>query len=425
MISLSDHTLWPEITDREREAVARVLDRGVLSGPHAPEASALAAEFAALVGAKHALMTHSGTSAIVLALMAAGVGEGDEVLVPAYSFIATAMAVLSVGGIPIFVDVDPITGLMSPQDAATWITARTKAIMPVHVHGCPVDMTAFRALASKHDVLLLEDAAQAHLATFGNEPAGAMGVAGAFSLQSSKNFSCGEGGLFVTNDARAFEIADQVRNFGQDLRAADRAAYDVTRPLDGSRAMDVVRMGSMMRGNEMAAAFARAQLERLPALTARCQANAARLSARLAALPGVVPPHVPEGRTSVHHKFRVRIEAETFGIEPEGRAAFCAQFAKALQVEGVLVAYWERRAQGAFALFQEREGFGRGWPWTHGDAEMLRDNYRADRFPNVSDLLDHSFLLFSQSRPLIAQEEALVDRYADAFESVYVKSVAS
>jgi len=139
---------WPMLGAADRAAVARVLDRGVLSGAGAPEMKALEAEFAELVGAGHCLATNSGTAALHIALAAVGLGRGDEVIVPAFSFIATAQAVLHEGATPVFADVDPTTFNIDVEDAARRVTSRTRAIVPVHLHGLPADMDEVVALAS-------------------------------------------------------------------------------------------------------------------------------------------------------------------------------------------------------------------------------------------------------------------------------------
>src|SRR5205809_6605152 len=163
---------WPILTDADRAAVARVLDRGVLSGAGAPEARALEAEFAAVVGRRFCLATNSGTSALHIALAAAGVGPGDEVIVPALSFIATAQAVLHQGAIPVFADIDPVTYNIDPADAARRVTKRTRAVVPVHLHGLPADMDAINALAQGAGLTVIEDAAQAHGALYKGRPSG-------------------------------------------------------------------------------------------------------------------------------------------------------------------------------------------------------------------------------------------------------------
>jgi perosamine synthetase len=418
VLSKEAHTGWPLVEEEERRAVMRVLDRGILSGvPFAPESMALEEEFARYVGAKHCLLTHCGTSALVVALAAAGVRAGDEVIIPAYSFVATAIAVVQVGAIPVFADVDAVTGCLDPVAAAAAVTPRTRAIMPVHVHGCPADLAALLDVARKHDLLLVEDAAQAHGASFEGTPVGAIGVAGGFSMQSSKNLSAGEGGLFVTNDDALAEEAGAVRNFGQVVPRADASRYDLTRPLEGVRATESSRLGSMYRGNEMMAAFARAQLAKLPERTARCQRNAERLSRALNELAGVSAPVVPEGRTSVHHKYRVRLDPERAGVALSATTWRDAVVA-ALRAEGLEVVFWQGGPMSAQAVFQRRD-VGGGFPRQQPGGTDLGANYDPAAYPRTSALLAGSFVLFSQSCPLIAQSNEVVDRYAEAFRRVW------
>ena len=413
-----DHRSWPIVTDNEQAAVRAVLDRGILSGSFAPEAVALEQEFARFVGARHCLLTHCGTSALQLALSCAGVGAGDEVIVPAYSFVATPMSVVLQGAIPIFVDVELENGTIDADALGAAIGPRTRAIMPVHMHGCAADVAPIVAIAAKHDLAVVEDAAQAHGARYRDRPVGALGCAGGFSLQSSKNLSAGEGGLFVTNDASLAEEANRVRNFGQDLRLADVAGFNPRLPLDGDRALDSRRVGSMYRGNEMMAAFARAQLRQLPERTERCRQHAERLSKLLGALPGVHPPVTPPDRTSVHHKYRVRLDPEAAGVALSALQLRDAM-ARALRAEGVEVVLWQTVPLPAQTVFQKRIGFGRGFPWSEDGSDRVVANYDPRRYPVTQRLLDGSIVLFSQSHPLIAQDDRVVDRYAEAFARVW------
>ncbi len=419
VIAPEAHRRWPIITEEERAAVTRVLDRGVLSGMFAPEASALEREFAAFAGAAHAQLTHCGTSALQIALAAAGVGEGAEVIVPAYSFVATPLAVVLQGAVPVFVDVDPEHGNIDPRAVEAAVTPRTRALMPVHVHGCPCDLDELMAIAGKHDLAVVEDAAQAHGATYKGRPVGAIAAAGGFSLQSSKNLSGGEGGVFVTNSDALADVARSLRTFGQDVVAADAGAYDPAHPIDGHRALASVRIGSMYRGNEMMAAFVRAQLARLPGLTRRCQENAERLRLGLAELPGVHVPRVPSDRTSVHHKLRVHLDPERAGLSCSPRALREAA-SKALAAEGLEVVLWQTEPLPAQPLFRGA-GFGEGFPWTGANGEEARAGYDARRFPVTQGLLDGLVVLFSQSCPLIAQDTALVERYVEAFTKVWAQ----
>lgn len=417
LVDRGRHTKWPLITDADKRAVMEVLDRGILSGSEAPAAKAFEAAFAQAVGAKHALLTHSGTSALQVAISALGIGEGDEVIVPAYSFVASATSVLQEGAIPVFVDVLPESGGMDPSKLEAAITKRTKAIMPVHIHGCPADLGPILEIAKKHGLFVIEDAAQAHLATYQGRPVGTFGHVAAFSMQSSKNLPAGEGGLFVTNDPALLERANRARNFGQDLVLADAAHYDLERPLDGHRALSTLGMGSMYRGNEMMAAFAKSQLARLPELTRRAQENGQRLSRALSALPGVKAQPVPSDRTTVFHKFRVWLDPSEAGLDlspVELRGAML----KALDAEGCETYLWQSRTLPSFPLFQELRGYGHGFPYSAGDRDWLRANYTAS-YPGAEALLAGSIVLFSHTCPLIAQDGAIVDQYADAFRKVW------
>ena len=411
------HRVWPIVGDDERRAVARVLDRGVLSGAFAPESTALEREFAQFVGAKHCLLTHCGTSALVVALAAAGVRAGDEVVVPAYSFVATPLAVVQVGAVPVFADVDVATGCLDAAAAEAAVTERTRAIMPVHMHGGAADMNALLDVARRHDLVVVEDAAQAHGAEYRGRRVGAIGAAGGFSMQSSKNLSAGEGGLFVTNDDALAEEASSVRNFGQDVSRAEVTDYDLARPLDGGRSLDAKRLGSMYRGNEMMAAFARAQLAQLPERTERCQRNARRIAAALAELPGVTPPIEAPERTSVHHKFRVHLDPVRAGVDLSPEQLRDATIA-ALRAEGLEIVLWQSVPLPAQTVFQRRDPSG-GFPRSREGGTDLAHNYDPALYPATRALLAGSLLLFSQSCPLIAQDDAVVDRYIEAFRRVW------
>jgi len=411
------HRAWPIITDDERSALARVLERGILSGPFAPEARTLEEEFASFVEAQHCLLSHCGTSALAMALGAAGVRAGDEVIVPSYSFVATPLAVLQVGALPVFADVERSTGCLDPSAIEPALTPHTRAVMPVHMHGCAADMDAILRCARAHRLIVVEDAAQAHGAACGGRPVGALGDGGGFSLQSSKNLAAGEGGLFVTNDRAFAEEANSIRNFGQDLSVSDARGYAAARPLDGSRTLDSRRIGSMYRGNEMMAAFARAQLARLPERTARCQRNAEKLSRALAELPGVTPPAPPRGRTSVHHKYRVQIAPERAGVSLDP-ARFRDVVRRALVAEGLEVVLWQDSPLPAQTVFQRRDA-SLGFPRAREGGTDLALNYDPARYPQTRALLDGSLVLFSQSCPLIAQPDAVIDGYIEAFTRVW------
>lgn len=413
-----EHTRWPIIGDADFEGAKRVLTRGILSGSDAPEAVALGTEFASFQETKHALLTHSGTSALQVAVGALEIGEGDEVIIPAYSFVATAMAVISQGAIPIFVDVEYASGNIDANKIEAAVGPNTKAIMPVHVHGCPADMDAIMAIAKKHKLFVIEDAAQAHGARYKGHRVGGLAQGAGFSLQSSKNLSAGEGGIYTTQDDALFERANQVRNFGQNILNADRAAYNPERPLDGHKSLMSLRVGSMYRGNELMAAFARSQLQTLPALTARAQNNAKRFVNALREMPGLAGQEVPSDRESAWHKFRVWLDPQAAGVNLTP-VQFRGAMLKALKAEGLEVGMWQSDVLPAQELFIKMAGYGKGFPFSAGDQQRLKANYDKALYPEAKRMLDGSFVVFSHTCPLIAQSEAMVDKYIQTFAKVY------
>ena len=398
------HRRWPEITRDDRAAVERVLDRGVLWGPNAPEVTALQEEWASYCGARFCLMTNSGTAALHCAVAAAGVSAGDEVIVPAFSFVATPMAVLHQGAIPVFCDVDPVLHTLDPHAIEARVTERTRAIMPVHAHGLPADMTAIASVAKRHGLAVIEDAAQAHGASYRGRRTGTLGHAAGFSLNGSKNLSAGEGGLFVTGDEESFVVARRLAIFGEDTPPTSPPRY---------RAYWSHGVGWNYRSHELTAALARSQLARLDHYNRSAHRNARRLSARLDGLPGIRPPHVPDDRTCVFYRYRIRIEPEELGFDGSP-IEFRDRLLWALRSEGVAASLWQLRPLPAQPLF--RRG-GRFSPWRPGLGERL-DPWRPDEYPHAVRLLESSIVLGTAKHPLMNQPPALMDRYADAFEKL-------
>ena len=388
---------WPIVTHEDRAAVARVLDRGVLSGAGAPEMRGLEAEFAAAIGARFCLATNSGTSALHIALAAAGIGAGDEVIVPALSFIATAQAVLHQGATPVFADIDPVTYNLDWADAARRVTPRTRAIVPVHLHGLPADMDAINTLAQRAGLTVIEDAAQAHGALYKGRAVGTLGTMAAFSLNSTKNLPAGEGGLFVTSSEDLYARAARIRFDGLE----PPSKWDPSHPLDDEAETQATLRGWMYLPGELTAALARSQLQRLADTTARSQWNAGRLSHRLARLAGVEPPVVPSDRTHVFHKYRVRLDPERAGVGPSP-IALRDRVLEALRAEGVEAVLWQTAPLPAHPLFAS------------ASASESRE-----RHPNTVAALDSTILIGSQSYPLFAQPLEVVDAWADGFERAW------
>jgi perosamine synthetase len=294
----------PIIGDEEREAVDRVLRSGMLA--QGPEVKAFEAEFSAHVGGRHCIAMNSGTSALHLGFIAAGVKSGDEVIVPSFSFAATANAVALAGATPIFADIDPTTFNMDPDHVETLITKKTTAIMPVHLYGHIAAMDLYEEIASKYGVKIIEDAAQGHLAAMNGRNAGEFGVVASFSFYPTKNMTAGEGGMVVTDDAEIARTLRLLRNQGQEIRYQNEI------------------IGFNTRMTDIHAAIGRVQLGKLPGWTAQRQANAAYLDANL---KGVVVPHVAPGTTHSYHQYTIRI--------PGGSAQKRDAFMVAINAKGV------------------------------------------------------------------------------------------
>lgn len=371
--------------------MARVLDRGVLSGPAGPEMRALEAEFAAFVGTRFCLATNSGTAALHLALAAAEVGPGDEVIVPALTFVATAQAVLHQMAVPVFADIDRTTYNVDPADVARRLGPRTKAIVPVHLHGLPADMAAIRDLGDEAGLPVIEDAAQAHGARYRGRQAGALGAMGAFSLNSTKNLAAGEGGLFVTDREDLYRRAYRTRFDGFE----PGGAWNPERPLDSGGEDLALSVGWMYLPGELTCALARSQLARLPAVTAQAEANGRRMSARLGKLPGVEPPRVPPDRTHVFHKYRVRLDPERAGVAVAPRVLRDQLLAR-LRAAGVEAGLWQTAPLPYHPLFTS------GQP-----------------YPNATAAIDSTLILGSQTYPLFAQPADVIEAWADAFERTW------
>ncbi|WP_439678174.1 DegT/DnrJ/EryC1/StrS family aminotransferase [Embleya sp. MST-111070] len=268
-------------------AATRVLRSGRLA--QGPEVEAFETEFGAWVDGRHCVAVNSGTSALWLTALALGIGPGDEVILPSFTFAATAAAIRLTGATCVFADIDPYTHTLDPDATAAAITRRTAALLPVHLYGHPADTTRLGALAQHHGLALIEDAAQAHGATHHHTPAGALGTAATFSFYPTKNMQAIEGGMITTADTNLAHTLRLLRNHG----TATRYHHEI--------------VGTNARMNDVNAAIARTQLTRLPqAITAR-RRNAARLTAALATLPGITTPTTTPDTGHAHHQYTIRV----------------------------------------------------------------------------------------------------------------------
>ncbi len=275
----------PIIGDAERAAVDAVLRSGMLA--QGPEVAAFETEFAAqVVAGSTCVAVNSGTSALHLSLLAAGIGPGDEVIVPSFTFAATANAVALTGATPVFADIEPASFCLDPAAVRAAIGPRTRAVMPVHLYGHPAALVELSALCAQAGLLLLEDAAQAHAASLAGRPVGTWGAAGSFSFYPTKNMTAGEGGMVVTADADLARRVRLLRNQGQERRYEN----------------EIVGLNNRM--TDVHAAIGRVQLTRLAEWTATRRATAAIFDAELA---GVVVPPVADGAVHVYHQYTIRV----------------------------------------------------------------------------------------------------------------------
>jgi perosamine synthetase len=273
----------PQIGEEEKKAVLEVLDSGMIA--QGPRVKAFEEAFAAMCGVSHAIATTSGTTALHVSLLAAGIGKGDEVITSPFTFIASANSILYTGARPVFVDIDPVTFNIDPELIEAAITSRTKAILPVHLYGLCCDMDPILAIAEKHHLQVIEDVCQSHGAMYKGKRAGSFGI-GAFSFYPTKNMTSAEGGMITTDDAVMDEKCRVIRQHGM----RRRYYHD--------------ELGFNFRMTDVHAAIGLEQLKKLENRNDQRRANARFLSTHL---KGVIVPIEQEGYTHVYHQYTVRV----------------------------------------------------------------------------------------------------------------------
>ena len=306
---------WPIWDETEEAAVLDVLRSGqwwAVGGRMVPK---LEEAFAASQDAKHAVCVTNGTAALEVSLRALGIGCGDEVIVPPYTFIATASSVLAVSATPVFADVEAHSLNIDPAAVEAAITPRTRAVIPVHIGGRPAVMDGVLDVARRHGLVVIEDAAQAHAAEWRGRKVGALGDCGTFSFQASKNVNAGEGGAIVCDDDTVADKVWSVHNVGR-TRTGRWYEHQV--------------LGGNFRMTEWQAAIALAQLGRLPAQTETRTRNAEYLTGLISSVPGIKPP-APDPRITrnAYHLYVLRYDSREFGGKTRD------QFLAAMGAEGV------------------------------------------------------------------------------------------
>ncbi|MEN8203002.1 MAG: DegT/DnrJ/EryC1/StrS family aminotransferase [Bacteroidota bacterium] len=307
---------WPIYDETEAEAVAEVVRSGEWGNPDcAGSVAEFEKEFAALCGTKYALTCVNGSVALRIALIACGVKPGDEVIIPPYTFIATATIVAEANCVPVFVDIDPDTYNLDPVEVEKAITPRTKAIIPVHFAGQACDMDAFMEIASKYDLRIIEDAAHGHAGEYKGEKLGSIGDVGCFSFQSSKNLTSGEGGIIVTNNEKIASMADSLRNVGR---------------VEGGAWYEHHFLGCNYRITVLQTAILSMQMKRLEEQTRTRNENGIYLDSLLSGIDGITPLKRGEEVTvHTYHLYIFRYDKSHFnGLSKE-------EFASMFAAEGV------------------------------------------------------------------------------------------
>lgn len=399
---------WPLVEDDDRKAVIDALDGAKLvsNSEGVNPVSTLEHHWADRFGFDHCVAVSTGTAALSLALAGLGIGPGDEVIVPALSFIATGLAPLHQMAVPVFADVDPVTFNLDPDDVEHRITARTAAIIPVHLHGAPADMDRITDIASRHGLAVIEDAAQAPGATHRGRSVGGIGAAGAFSLQATKNIpTCGEGGLLVTGNAELAESVRMGRQFGEVIESGRERDY-VSYGLGWNHKMNAIQ-----------AAFTDAQLSRFDDYERARQSNIAGFLARLAVLPGLRVPTALPGTTHVWHILRFRFDPAAFGLDAARSQALRSALRRLLRAEGVPMSQYQLMPLPDQKVFVDRIGFGAGYPWSVTGAAGPA---AGEGYPVARAIIADSLTL--QKRHLHPGSGDLLGLYADAFEKVWANA---
>lgn len=281
-----------KIGDDVIESVTKVLRSGQLAeGPVVKEFETL---FAGYIGAPHAVAVSNGTTALHAALIAAGVGPGDEVITTPFSFIATGNSILYCQAVPVFADIDPVTYTIDPKEIEKKITKKTKAVICVHLYGLPCDMEPIITLCRKHNLVLIEDACQAHGSGYKGKKSGTFGI-GCYSFYATKNLPTGEGGMITASDSETDAKLRSIRNHGR----AGQYLHDI--------------LGYNYRLTDVAAALGICHLRKLDEYNARRNENAAFLTKEISKIKGLVPPAIPPDRTHVFHQYTIRVTKD-FGI---------------------------------------------------------------------------------------------------------------
>jgi dTDP-4-amino-4,6-dideoxygalactose transaminase len=396
-----ERTRWPRYSEQDLEELCRVLREEQLAACDAPQVLGLQEDWARKIGVDYCYAVGSGTDALHMALWAAGVGPGDEVLVPAYTFLSNALVVLHQGAAPVFVDVQRDSYNMDPDQIEQHITPRTKAIFPVHLGGLPADMDEINAVARRHDLVVIEDACHAPGATYKNRFVGNLGDAAGLSINAMKNLPSGEAGLFSTRHQNFYERVDALWLRVKFHEPREELKYPLA------------TLGYNYRCNVMSSTLARCQLAKLDELNTIRKSNCERLTAQLLGIPGVIPPQVPHDRSHVYHLYRVRFDPKEAGIDVTS-SEFRAKVVAALGAEGVLCRAWMNWTIPSLPIFTRPEDFESRYPWQR--PWRADYTYNPRDYPEAIKVVEETSLVMEAPTAISAK---VIDYMADGFHKVF------
>ena len=400
------------IGEGEKRAAMRVLDSQILSKYlgcwdedfyGGPEIQSLEAEWREAFGVRHAIAVNSCTSGLYAAVGAIGVEPGDEIIVSPYTMAASSTAPLIYNAIPVFADIEPDTFCLDPKSVEERISDRTRAIIVVDIFGQPYDADRINEIARRHNLLVIEDCAQAPGAFLCDKYAGTLGDVGVYSLNYHKHIHCGEGGIVVTDDDTLAERIRLISNHGEAV-VGEKGTDNI-----------VNLMGFNFRLPELQAAIAREQLKRLPRLVAERQDNCAYLNERFSTLPGITPPKVRDGASHSYYIHALLFEREAVGA---GRDAFLEALRAELPVtelresEGPLIGGGYVRPLYLQPMFQKKIAYGLGgYPFSLSDV-----SYERGICPVTESLYERSLITHEMMRPGCSRSD--LDDVVRAFEKV-------
>ncbi len=395
---------WPQIHDDDKAAVMAVLETEDMSYHRSYQPDALAREWNEYLGSSYCIPTNSGTASLHMAVAALGIEPGDEVILPAFTFWASAAAVMHHNALPVFVDIDPRTFCLDPARLEAAITPRTRAIMPVHIHGIPAPMDEICEIATRHGLRVIEDAAQSHGSKYKGRPCGRLGDVAGFSTQATKVLTTGsEGGLFVTDDEDLYRAAALLQYFGEMVAPGRERA---------EQQYNATGLGWMYRGDVMGQALVRSRLRRLDAENALRIANCEFLTSSLEGIPGLQTPYVPPESESTYYNYVVGVDPSDLDLEVSP-SVLRDRIQNALRAEGVPVGLWQRLPVPGQDIFQSKVGYGRGCPWTCKAGREI--TYSSEDYPVTLEFLDSHFYVFDVHPP---NGSELMGLFASAFHKV-------